>query len=217
MNVTKLYTQGSAQVVALHDVSVAIAAGECVAIMGSSGSGKSTLLNLIGCIDVPTHGTVRIDGQLTTSLSDTELTYLRRDKVGFIFQFFNLLGTLSASQNVALPLLLAGRRPKEARQRADELLALVGLKERTLHRPYQLSGGEMQRVAIARALANNPTVLLADEPTGNLDSRSGSEILSLLMMYCRDHQKTLILATHDHGAAARADRVLELHDGSLQA
>jgi ABC-type lipoprotein export system ATPase subunit len=215
VNVTKLYTQGSAKVVALRDVSVAIDAGECVAIMGSSGSGKSTLLNLIGCIDVPTHGTVRIDGQPTTSLSDTELTYLRRDKVGFIFQFFNLLGTLSASQNVALPLLLAGRRPKEARQRADELLALVGLKERTLHRPYQLSGGEMQRVAIARALANNPTVLLADEPTGNLDSRSGSEILSLLMMYCRDYQKTLILATHDHGAAARADRVLELHDGRL--
>jgi ABC-type lipoprotein export system ATPase subunit len=216
MNVTKLYTQGSAQVVALRDVSMAIDAGECVAIMGSSGSGKSTLLNLIGCIDVPTHGTVRIDGQLTTSLSDAELTYLRRDKVGFIFQFFNLLGTLSASQNVALPLLLAGQRPNAARQRADELLALVGLKERTLHRPYQLSGGEMQRVAIARALANNPTVLLADEPTGNLDSRSGSEILSLLMMYCRDHQKTLILATHDQGAAARADRVLELHDGSLQ-
>jgi putative ABC transport system ATP-binding protein len=215
-NVTKLYSQGSTPVVALRDVSVAIDAGECVAIMGSSGSGKSTLLNLIGCIDVPTHGTVSIDGQLTTNLSDPELTLLRRDKVGIIFQFFNLLGTLTARQNVALPLLLAGRPPKQAWQRAEELLALVGLKERAMHRPYQLSGGEMQRVAIARALANNPAVLLADEPTGNLDSRTGSEVLSLLMTHCRDQKKTLILATHDHGAAARADRLLQLRDGSLQ-
>ncbi len=214
-NVTKLYTQGNVPVVALRHVSADIYAGECVAIMGSSGSGKSTLLNLIGCIDVPTHGSVSIDGHLTTNLSDAELTFLRRDKVGFIFQFFNLLGTLTARQNVALPLLLAGRQPREAWQRADELLALVGLKERTLHRPYQLSGGEMQRVAIARALANNPTVLLADEPTGNLDSRTGSDILSLLMMYCRDHQKTLLLATHDHAAAGRVDRVLQLRDGGL--
>jgi putative ABC transport system ATP-binding protein len=214
-NVTKLYAQGDVPVVALHDVSVAIDAGECVAIMGSSGSGKSTFLNLIGCIDVPTHGTVSIEGRLTTNLSDAELTQLRRDKVGMIFQFFNLLGTLTACQNVALPLLLAGRSPKQAWQRADELLALVGLKDRARHRPYQLSGGEMQRVAIARALANNPAVLLADEPTGNLDSRTGSEILLLLMRYCRDQLKTLILATHDHGAAAQADRVLQLRDGSL--
>jgi putative ABC transport system ATP-binding protein len=216
LNVTKLYSQGRVPVVALRDVSVAIDAGECVAIMGSSGSGKSTFLNLIGCIDVPTHGTVSIDGRLTTNLSDAELTQLRRDKVGMIFQFFNLLGTLTARQNVALPLLLAGRSPKEAWQRADELLALVSLKERAMHRPYQLSGGEMQRVAVARALANNPAVLLADEPTGNLDSHTGSEILSLLMMYCCNQQKTLILATHDREAAARADRVLQLRDGSLQ-
>jgi putative ABC transport system ATP-binding protein len=216
LNVTKLYSQGNVPVVALRDVSVAIEAGECVAIMGSSGSGKSTFLNLIGCIDVPTHGSVSIDGQVTTNLADAELTVLRRDKVGMIFQFFNLLGTLTAHQNVALPMLLAGLHPKEAWQRADKLLALVGLKERTLHRPYQLSGGEMQRVAIARALANNPAVLLADEPTGNLDSRTGSEILSLLIMYCRGQQKTMILATHDHAAAARTDRVLQLRDGSLQ-
>ena len=216
LNVTKRYSQGTVPVVALHDVSVTIDAGECVAIMGSSGSGKSTFLNLIGCIDVPTSGTVSIEGRLTTNLSDAELTKLRRDKVGMIFQFFNLLGTLTACQNVALPLLLAGRSPKEAWRRADELLALVGLKERATHRPYQLSGGEMQRVAIARALANNPAVLLADEPTGNLDSRTGGEILSLLMLYCRNQQKTMILATHDHGAAAQADRVLQLRDGSLQ-
>jgi putative ABC transport system ATP-binding protein len=216
LNVTKRYSQGSVPVVALRNVSVAIDAGECVAIMGSSGSGKSTFLNLIGCIDIPTDGTVSIEGRLTTNLTDAELTQLRRDKVGMIFQFFNLLGTLTACQNVALPLLLAGCSPKEAWRRADELLALVGLKERATHRPYQLSGGEMQRVAIARALANNPTVLLADEPTGNLDSRTGSEILSLLMMYCRNQQKTLILATHDHAAAAQADRVLQLHDGCLQ-
>jgi ABC-type lipoprotein export system ATPase subunit len=215
-NVSKLYPQGNASVVALRDVSVTIEAGECVAVMGSSGSGKSTLLNLIGCIDVPTHGTVSIDGQVTTQLADAELTALRRDKVGMIFQFFNLLGTLTARQNVALPMLLAGRPPKQAWRRADELLALVGLKDRTLHRPYQLSGGEMQRVAIARALANDPAVLLADEPTGNLDSHTGGEILSLLTMYCRGQQKTMILATHDHDAAARADRVLQLRDGSLQ-
>ena len=215
-NVTKHYSQGGVPVVALREVSMTIDAGECVAVMGSSGSGKSTLLNLIGCIDVPTRGSVSIDGRLTTNLTDAELTRLRRDRVGMIFQFFNLLGTLTARQNVALPLLLAGAPPQEAWHRADELLALVGLKERTLHRPDQLSGGEMQRVAIARALANNPAVLLADEPTGNLDSRTGSDILSLLMMYCRGQQKTLILATHDHAAAARADRVLQLRDGSLQ-
>ena len=214
-SVSKLYPQGNASVVALRDVSVTIEAGECVAVMGSSGSGKSTLLNLIGCIDVPTYGSVSIDGRVTTDLADAELTALRRDKVGMIFQFFNLLGTLTAQQNVALPMLLAGLPPKHAWQRADELLALVGLKDRTLHRPYELSGGEMQRVAIARALANDPAVLLADEPTGNLDSYTGREILSLLIMYCRGQQKTMILATHDHDAAARADRVLRLRDGSL--
>jgi putative ABC transport system ATP-binding protein len=216
-HVTKLYHQGAAPVAALSDLSLAIAGGECVAIMGSSGSGKSTLLNLIGCIDVPTHGTVSIEGACTSHLSDAALTRLRRDKVGIIFQFFNLLGTLTARQNVALPLLLAGSSQQGAWQRADELLVTVGLKERAGHRPYQLSGGEMQRVAIARALVNNPPVLLADEPTGNLDSHTGNDILGLLTAYCRDQQKTLILATHDHGAAARADRVLHLRDGMLQA
>lgn len=215
-NVTKVYTQGTATVSALLDISLTIASGECVAVMGSSGSGKSTLLNLIGCIDVPTHGEVSIGGQVTAHLSDAELTRLRREKVGIIFQFFNLLGTLTARQNVALPLLLAGRRPAQGWERADELLAAVHLKERAAHRPYQLSGGEMQRVAIARALANDPVILLADEPTGNLDSRTGSEILTLLTAHCRDHGKTLLLATHDHEAAARADRVLHLRDGMLQ-
>jgi putative ABC transport system ATP-binding protein len=216
-DVGKTYLQGTVPVVALRGISAAFRAGECVAIMGSSGSGKSTLLNLVSCIDVPTQGTVSIEGQPTSNLSDADLTRIRRHKVGIIFQFFHLLGTLTARQNVALPLLLVGRRPKEAWQRADELLSLVGLKERLSHRPHQLSGGEMQRVAIARALANNPPVLLADEPTGNLDSRTGSEILSLMLTYCREEQKTLILATHDQAAAARADRILSLRDGSLQA
>jgi putative ABC transport system ATP-binding protein len=216
-NVTKRYTQGSTTVVALHDVSLAIAPGECVAIMGSSGSGKSTLLNLIGGIDLPTEGTVCIAGQSTSALSDAELTALRRHRIGMIFQFFNLLGTLTARQNVALPLLLAGAAPKQAWRRADELLALVGLAERASHRPHQLSGGEMQRVAIARALANDPAVLLADEPTGNLDSPTGDAILALLTAYCREQGKTLLLATHDRGAAARADRVLRLRDGVLLA
>lgn len=214
--VTKRYAQGAISVLALREVSLTIARGECVAIMGASGSGKSTLLNLIGCIDVPSEGTVSIAGQSTNRLSDADLTSLRRDKVGMVFQFFNLLGTLTARQNVALPLLLAGKSPKEAWERADLLLTTVGLKERLLHRPHELSGGEMQRVAIARALANNPDVLLADEPTGNLDSRTGSDILTLLTAYCREQQKTLLLATHDHGAAARADRVLVLRDGVLQ-
>ncbi len=215
-HVTKRFVQGTNVVEALRDVSLTIAHGECVAVMGTSGSGKSTLLNLIGCIDLPTEGTVSIAGRPTSGLSDAELTILRRDRVGMIFQFFNLLGTLTARQNVALPLLLAGSPPQAAWERADTLLALVGLKERATHRPYQLSGGEMQRVAIARALANNPDVLLADEPTGNLDSRTGSEILSLLTAYCRDQQKTLLLATHDHGAAALTDRVIALRDGVLQ-
>jgi ABC-type lipoprotein export system ATPase subunit len=213
--VSKRYSQGATSVLALRDISLTIARGECVAIMGTSGSGKSTLLNLIGCIDIPTEGTVSIAGQATSRLSDAELTCLRRDKVGMVFQFFNLLGTLTARQNVALPLLLAGKSPIEAWERADLLLATVGLKERLTHHPYQLSGGEMQRVAIARALANNPEVLLADEPTGNLDSHTGSEILALLTAYCRDQHKTLLLATHDHGAAARADRVIWLRDGLL--
>jgi putative ABC transport system ATP-binding protein len=215
-NVTKCYTQGANSVVALRDVSLAIAPGESVAIMGASGSGKSTLLNLIGCIDVPTTGTVSIAGQATSRLSDAELTRLRRDNVGMIFQFFNLLGTLTARQNVALPLLLAGKPPPEAWERADTLLAMVGLKERVDHRPAQLSGGEMQRVAIARALANNPAVLLADEPTGNLDSRTGGEILSVLMTYGRDQRKTLLIATHDEGAAAQVDRLICLRDGIVQ-
>ena len=216
LNVTKLYSQGNVPVVALRDVSVTIEAGECVAIMGSSGSGKSTFLNLIGCIDVPTHGSVSIDGQLTTQS--------RRCRIDCAppRQGRNDLPIFQSSRHPHRPPECGiadapGRVPTEtAWQRADELLALVGLKERTQHRPYQLSGGEMQRVAIARALANNPAVLLADEPTGNLDSRTGSEILSLLMMYCRSQQKTMILATHDHAAAARADRVLQLRDGSLQ-
>ncbi|MGH8059050.1 MAG: ABC transporter ATP-binding protein [Candidatus Entotheonellia bacterium] len=215
-DVTKLYTQGASTVVALRDVSFSIAPGECIAVMGSSGSGKSTLLNLIGCIDVPTHGSLRIGEQETRHLSDAELTRMRREQVGMIFQFFHLLGTLTAQQNVALPLLLAGQPPKEVWRRADALLAAVGLKERRNHRPFELSGGEMQRVAVARALANDPAVLLADEPTGNLDSHTGSDILTLLTGYCREQGRTLLLATHDREAAARADRVLHLRDGMLQ-
>ena len=216
LNVTKRYSQGSVPVVALRDVSVAIDAGECVAIMGSSGSGKSTFLNLIGCIDIPTDGTVSIEGRLTTNLTDAELTQLRRDKVGMIFQFFNLLGTLTACQNVALPLLLAGCSPKEAWRRADELLALVGLKERATHRPYQLSGGEMQRVAIARALANNPTVLLADEPTGNLDSKNGEIVLNLLRRINQEDRCTIVMVTHSAEAAKIGDRTICLRDGLIE-
>ncbi|HEX4825111.1 MAG TPA: ABC transporter ATP-binding protein [Candidatus Polarisedimenticolaceae bacterium] len=210
----KIY-RGKREVRALDGLSFEVAAGEMVAVMGPSGSGKSTLLHLLGGLDQATSGSVKVDGIELTGLADDALTRVRRDKIGFIFQFFNLLPTLSAFDNVALPLRLRRRPMAEVRGTAGRFLDLVGLAPRAEHLPDELSGGECQRVAIARALVMAPRVLLADEPTGNLDSKTGSEILALLRTVNRDIGSTLVMVTHDAGAAAACDRILKLQDGHL--
>ena len=202
-------------VIALQDVNLFVGTGEMVAVMGTSGSGKSTLLNLIGGLDRPTAGSVLVGGQELSALADDALTRLRRDTIGFIFQFFNLIATLTALQNVALPFLLRNTGRATADRRALELLALVGLAEREAHLPEELSGGEQQRVAIARALAFYPPVLLADEPTGNLDSHTGVEILNLLRDIRRRFQPTILMVTHDLAAASFCERLLRLQDGRI--
>ncbi len=199
---------------ALGGVSLTVGTGELVAIVGPSGSGKSTLLNLMGALDRATSGTVRIHGQDLAALDDDGITALRRDRIGFVFQFFNLLPTLSALENVMLPSLLAGRSAKDVRARAEAQLAAVGLSKRAGHRPDQLSGGEMQRVAVARALAFEPPLVLADEPTGNLDTKTGEGVLELLIGAAG--ARTVILVTHDARIAERADRVLTIRDGLLE-
>jgi putative ABC transport system ATP-binding protein len=199
---------------ALRDVSVTVQTGELVAIIGPSGSGKSTLLNLMGALDRPTSGLVRIHGQDLAALDDDGLTHLRRDRIGFVFQFFNLLPTLSALENVMLPSLLAGRATKEVRAKALEQLAAVGLAKRQAHRPDQLSGGEMQRVAIARALVGDPPLVLADEPTGNLDTKTGEDVLRLLLGAAGT--RSVVLVTHDPRIAERADRILTIRDGIVE-
>ena len=206
---------GKRQVKALDSVDLEIARGEMVSIVGPSGSGKSTLLNLIGGLDRPSSGEIRIDGQSVAELSDDDLTRLRRDKIGFIFQFFNLLPSLTCVENVALPLHLKGLKRKDIDQRARELLSLVRLDKRFEHLPEELSGGERQRVAIARALAFYPPVLLADEPTGNLDTHTGTEILTLI----RDlHQRlgaTILMVTHDNNVAESCPRTVTLRDAHI--
>jgi len=207
--------QGKRQVTALDGVSFTVGAGEMVAVMGPSGSGKSTLLHLLGGLDQATSGSVRLDGNELTGLADDALTRVRRDKIGFIFQFFNLLPTLSAFDNVALPMRLQRRPPSVARETAERFLELVGLGKRADHLPDELSGGECQRVAIARALVMAPRVLLADEPTGNLDTKTGGEILELLARINREIGSTLVMVTHDADAAAACHRILSLKDGKL--
>lgn len=214
-NVAKVYSPGTpAEVVALHDVSLRIADGEFVAIMGPSGSGKSTLMNLIGCLDVPTAGRCLIDGIDVATLDATGRARLRLDKLGFVFQGFHLLTRMTALENVMLPLAYAGVPRRERRVLAEKALADVGLGERMRHRPSELSGGQQQRVAIARALINRPPVLLADEPTGALDTRTGHEILRLFKrLQLAGH--TIILITHDPQVAQAADRALHIRDGAL--
>jgi putative ABC transport system ATP-binding protein len=210
----KIY-EGKRRVTALGGVSFKVGAGEMVAVMGPSGSGKSTLLHLLGGLDQASSGSVRLDGTELTGLGDDELTRVRRDKIGFIFQFFNLLPTLSAFDNVALPMRLQRRPGAEARKTAEEYLDLVGLGKRAEHLPDELSGGECQRVAIARALVMAPRVLLADEPTGNLDTKTGGEILDLLDRINREVGSTLVMVTHDAEAAGVCHRILSLKDGTL--
>lgn len=209
------YRMGTESVHALDGISFDVDAGTFVSVMGPSGSGKSTLLHLVGGLDRPTGGKVLLDGRDLAGLDDETLTTLRRRELGFIFQFFNLLPTLSAWENVALPLLLDGKKLPDTKPRAVELLERVGLAARVDHRPSQLSGGEMQRVAIARALVADPVLLLADEPTGNLDSRSGEQVLQLLRSTVTEDGKTLVMVTHDHDAASTGDRILTLIDGKL--
>jgi len=214
--VKKAYRMGKVIVPALRGVSFEVEEGEFLAVLGPSGSGKSTLLHLIGCLDRPDEGEIFIDGSDVLKLSDEELAELRLRKIGFVFQFFNLLPRLTAIRNVELPLLIAGVPEREARERAMEMLRLVGLEARVNHRPTELSGGEQQRVAIARALINNPKIVLADEPTGNLDTKSGWEIVQLMKRLNKERGQTFIVVTHDPHIAETADRILYLKDGLIE-
>ena len=215
-NVRKVYDTGAVKVPALRGVSLRISAGEFVAIMGASGSGKSTLMNLIGCLDRPTSGRYLFDGQDVSRLNRTELAHARNRKMGFVFQGFNLLKRHSALDNVAMPLLYAGLPARKRRKMALEILHLVGLADRAHHLPNQLSGGQQQRVAVARALVNQPQVLLADEPTGNLDSRTGAEILGEFQRLHRERGQTIIMVTHDASIAGCAARLVTVRDGLIE-
>ena len=211
----KVYGKGETAVTALDGVNLRLQPGEFVAIMGPSGCGKSTLLHLIGGLDLPTSGRVLFEGQDLAALSDSSLTELRRRRMGFVFQFFNLIPVLSALENTALPLILDGVKPGEARARAAEWLERMGLGNRLAHRPDQLSGGQQQRVAVARALTSNPALILADEPTGNLDTRAGDEIATLLRHISDEWEQTVLVVTHDPRIAAYADRIVFLKDGKV--
>jgi putative ABC transport system ATP-binding protein len=211
----KAFGEGGAQVRALDGVDLVVGSGEMVAIMGPSGSGKSTLLHIVGALETPSGGTVAVAGRRYDGADDKTLTRLRRDHIGFIFQFFNLLGSLSAEENVLLPGLIARRTDAAVRRRAVELLELVGLADRASHTPAELSGGQQQRVSIARALLLEPELVLADEPTGNLDTRSGRDVLRVLRGLSRAEGRTILMVTHDPAAAAVADRVVFLRDGRV--
>jgi putative ABC transport system ATP-binding protein len=214
-NVTKVYRLGQNKVVALDDINLSIQAGEMVAIMGPSGSGKSTLMAILGCLDVPTKGMYRLEGQPVEKLSDNQLAQVRSRKVGFVFQQFNLLPRTNALENVMLPLLYDGVHGKARAEKAKAALEIVGLGDRIHHRPNQLSGGEQQRVAIARALVNDPTILLADEPTGNLDTKTGEEIIGLFQKLHEEHGQTVVYVTHDAFIARHTQRIIRLVDGKI--
>ena len=214
--IRKIYDTGKVTVEALKGVDLEIHKGEMVAIVGPSGSGKSTLMNLIGCLDTPTSGSYELGGQTVAGVSRDTLAEIRNKRVGFVFQNFNLLPHISALENVEMPMLFGGMRPGERRVRATQLLERVGLGDRVDHKPTELSGGQMQRVAIARALAMNPDIVLADEPTGNLDSSSGSDIMSIFTDLWKQGS-TLVIITHDPALARRASRVVEIRDGRITA
>ncbi|MBW3011061.1 ABC transporter ATP-binding protein [Candidatus Woesearchaeota archaeon] len=214
-NVWKIYEMGDSKVEALRGLNLEVREGEFLIIMGPSGSGKSTCVNMVGCLDLPTKGSVILDGQDISKLSESELAQIRGRKIGFIFQTFNLINTLTAVENVALPMIFQGSSESERLKRAKYLLDLVELEHRFTHKPNELSGGERQRVAIARSLSNNPEVILADEPTGNLDSKTGRIVVDFLRTLHTKEKKTIIMVTHDPGLAKFADRVVHLRDGQI--
>lgn len=216
INLHKIYRQGGSEIAALAGVSLDIRKGEFAVIMGPSGSGKSTLLHLLGGLDRPTRGEVMVDGRIISQMSDNEVTLFRRRQIGFVFQFFNLLPTLTALENVMLPLILDGQSTGPARSRAKLLLEQVGLTARGDHLPEELSGGEIQRIAIARALAFHPPILLVDEPTGNLDSKTGEEILQLIHRINHEAGCTVVMVTHNRDAAGYGNRVIRLRDGAIE-
>ena len=214
-NVSKIYQVGDETVKALDDVSLSIEEGEFVSIIGPSGSGKSTLMNIIGCLDVADMGQYFLDGAPIENYSETELAHIRNKKIGFIFQSFNLIGTMDAEENVELPMIYQRVPAKERKRRVEEALKMVGLYERRHHKPNQLSGGQQQRVAIARAMAGEPSIFLADEPTGNLDSNTGKQIMALFREL-HEQGHTIVLITHDPEVAAQADRSIAIHDGKIR-
>lgn len=213
-NVSKIYHLGGEEIRALDDVSFDIAGGEFISIIGPSGSGKSTLMHILGCLDSPTKGTIKLDGVMIQDASARQLATIRNQKIGFVFQFFNLLPKLNVLQNVELPMIYGGVNAKDRRERSMEALKMVGLENRSKHRPSQLSGGQQQRVAIARALVNNPKIVFADEPTGNLDSHTGEAILALFRRLSQEG-RTIILVTHDPEIAAVTPRRIEIRDGKI--
>ncbi|MEM5834833.1 MAG: ABC transporter ATP-binding protein [Candidatus Aenigmatarchaeota archaeon] len=214
-HVTKIYKLDEVEVKALDDINLKIEKNEFLAVTGPSGSGKSTLLHIMGCLDRPTKGRVILEGKDVSSLSDAELARIRGMKIGFVFQFFNLYPTLTALENVELPMVITEKDKNERRKRALELLKAVGMEKRANHLPSQLSGGERQRVAIARALANNPSIILADEPTGNLDSKTGKEIINLLANLQKEEGKTVVIVTHEPTIARYAEKIIYLSDGRI--
>ncbi|PJF37403.1 MAG: macrolide ABC transporter ATP-binding protein [Candidatus Thermofonsia Clade 1 bacterium] len=215
-NLTKVYKMGETEVHALRGVSLRVWKGEMISVIGQSGSGKSTLLAILGALDVPTSGSYKLDGREVASMNDDQLAEIRNQRIGFVFQKFNLLARNTALANVALPLAYAGLSDREAKRRAAEMLAVVGLGDRLHHLPNQLSGGQQQRVAIARALVNQPSIILADEPTGNLDSVTGKEIMALFHTLHRERGITLIIVTHDPNIAAQSERIIRLKDGLIE-
>ncbi|MBS7639920.1 MAG: ABC transporter ATP-binding protein [Candidatus Bathyarchaeia archaeon] len=216
VDLSKVYRRGKVSVLALRNVNLQIAAGEIAGIMGPSGSGKTTLLNLIGGLDKPTNGRIFVDGVDITALGERELADYRLKKVGFVFQFYNLIPTLTALENVEIPLALAGVPKNERRERALNLLKMVGLEDRAEHKPDELSGGEQQRVAIARALINNPSIVLADEPTGDLDSKSALALMNLIKDLNRRNGQTFIIVTHDPIVAERCTKIYTIRDGQIE-
>jgi putative ABC transport system ATP-binding protein len=214
-NISKEYIMGSQLIAALKDVSLSVQKGEYVALMGPSGSGKSTLMNILGCLDTPTAGSYRLNNTEVSEMSEDELAHVRNKEIGFIFQTFNLLPRLSSLENVALPMVYAGMGKKERIERAEQVMDMVGLKDRMHHKPNELSGGQRQRVAIARALVNNPSIILADEPTGNLDTKTSYEIMSI-MEDISNRGNTVIIVTHEDDIAKHARRILRLRDGLIE-